>query len=185
MSYIFEQAEYEGLMYTEYKKYEFFSERAGEIKGRFSNKSISILVAGCGVGYLIQELINMGYINVVGIDASNWATSRAVVASRTVKGDIFVSTDLQKCKTLAGLKGGQKFDICITEDVLPCCYSENEVKQMVQSLKTISTTVFHIITCGNQTDDFRHPSLLWRTSQQWKQIIGNDLILDVETRVVV
>lgn len=186
MSYIFEKYEYEELMYTDYHKYEFFKTRANKIANLYPNKETSILIAGCGFGYLVEELLELGYEKVYGFDASNYALDKVLsdFRYRVMKGNILYPQNLQ---AICNFVGVDKFDLAITEDCLPCAWDEKEAQVMIDNLQNVSYEQFHIITCGLEKDvedGFRTPLLLWRSMKWWKEKT-NARLLCSETRMVI
>ncbi len=176
--------------YTEYRAFPFFAERSAEVRGRFTNLSTKILVAGCGPGYLLKELADLGYTDVWGCDASAWAKTQAAgvlssnLASRVITADITNRTQLASLRSTAGLTGNQKFPLIITEDVLPAMDNLTEVSTALTELRRIGTTLFHIITCSDRPAE-RDGDFLWLTQAQWKATVGSDWMLNTETGEVI
>jgi SAM-dependent methyltransferase len=186
----------QGGLYDSYRRYEFFTERKNLLAGRLNNPNLRILIAGCGFGYLVDELISIGYANVWGCDASQYAIDKANellpanVASHILLGDCTSSQNMQSVKSAAGIRGQQKFDICVTEDMLTVCDNEAEVQTVLTTLRAISNTLAHILTCihpeipGDVESKFA--DLLWHTQQEWRTIINanSEWCYDVELKVI-
>ena len=192
MSRIATQADFQQNWYSDvYQRYPFFAERAETIRGRFVNQSI--LIAGCGYGYLVDELRALG-INAWGFDASAYAVQQAatIVPGRVTLADTLSRQQLSAARTFAGLSGNQRFGAVITEDLLPCL-TLSEIPTALAELRRISGALFHIITCANERDEgidavaqgWRVPEMTWLSATEWKQLVGNDKIYDVERQVII
>lgn len=174
-----------GLYFPPYQRFPFFGTRADTLRGRF--QTVKILIAGCGWGYTVDELVQRG-ADAWGVDASSYAIDRSVVPARTRLGDCSVKADMDAIRTVAGLRGNKFFDVIVTEDLLTCCESEAEVQTMMTTLRASGTLLVHIlsVTDGTPRDlaDYCAPGLLWRTPDQWRTIVGGDLLLDPMGRVI-
>lgn len=109
-----------------------------------------ILIAGCGFGGLVDELMdNWGFTDVWGFDASPFAVGRNTYperSSRILQFDGLRSQDMTPLRRAAGLPGNQRFRLVIIEDVLPCMASMAEVQTFLTNMRSIAQTVAHIIT---------------------------------------
>lgn len=170
-----------GGWYSAYTRYPFFSRRS--IMARAQGSGV-YLVAGCGFGYLVDDLFANG-VNVWGIDASAYAISQGqienpAVAGRLLQRSVLVDSDLVAARQAAGLRTTgpqaqrQRFDICLTEDLLPCL-TDAEITTALTVLRANCNKVAHIITfldpIGQQV-----PEMNWKTLEQWRAILGNDFI---------
>ncbi len=185
-----------------YREYPFFAVRASQIRGRFSNLSAKILVAGCGYGYLVKHLVDLGYTDVWGCDASAYAIQKAQdvlpanLSARIIQADITNRNSLNALRTAAGLPGNQRFAAVITEDVLPVLDNDAEAQLALTELRRVSSAMAHVITCCGVwpmvdggavwVDDNgtkRTKSLLWKTSAQWRALINvpSEWIASTET----
>lgn len=170
-----------GLYSVPYQKFDYFANRANTILGRYQNAKV--LVAGCGWGYLVDELLSRG-IDAWGCDASAYATGRAVTAlpatsaARVLTADCLSQTAMNTVKSAAGLKGRTVFGGIVTDDLLTTCVDEAEVQAMLTILRANTSAMAHILTFtdGSPRDlaEYCAPGLLWRTVAQWKTIIGNN-----------
>lgn len=179
----------QGGLYTQYRRYPFFAERAQEINRRFT-PGVKVLVAGCGWGYLVDELVTIGF-DAYGVDASQYAIDKAAevvpnVANRIFIGDCTVSADMTGVRKLAGLKANQKFNVTIQEDMFPCM-TDAEVSTALGVLRETAASLFHTITCSKPDDipEQRHPGLNWKLQSEWKALVGSDPVLDTETGEVI
>jgi len=182
----------QGGMYSFYERFPYFATRADMIRGRYAATS-RVLIAGCGWGYLVDELFARG-ISTYGCDLSSYAINKGKsilpnVSNRLFVGDCRSKASMDSVRTASGLtvstnaNRNQTFDVIVTEDMLGVMDSEAEVQQVLTTLRGQGKTLFHIITCIAHPDDTagRDPTLLWRTHDQWKAIIGNgELVMNVE-----
>lgn len=178
-----------GSQYTDYRRYPFFSERAAIIRQRFP-AATSVLIAGCGYGYLVDELQKLG-INAWGCDASPYATGRAAQelgqnGRFVLQGDCTTAAGMTAVRA-AALGGGanRRFAVCVTEDLLPAL-ADIEVTATLTALRGVSTTLFHIITPGNPSDHAKvDKAMNWKSISEWKALVGADPIVNTETWEVV
>jgi cyclopropane fatty-acyl-phospholipid synthase-like methyltransferase len=180
----------QGGLYTSYRRYSFFAERREMVMGRFGNPQSAgkLLVAGCGWGYLVEELLTQGY-DVWGCDASAYAVAKAqevltaAAAARVILADCLVRSQMTALRGTAGLTGNQRFSTAITEDMLPVL-TDAEVPTVLTELRRITQlNLFHIITCSDIPSE-RNPALNWKTQAEWKTLVSPDLTLNTETGVV-
>jgi len=85
----------------------------------FSNKTITILDAGCGTGGMMRYLINRGYNNIQGFDVSK----HAIEFTRKCKLDVSELNLLEFTES----KMDKSFDVIISNDTL--CYFDNSGEQ--------------------------------------------------------
>jgi hypothetical protein len=171
----------QGGWYDGYRRYPFFAERASWLNQVAPPGKI--LVAGCGWGYLVDELILLGR-DVWGIDASAYCVSKSVVSDRILQRSVLVRSDLNATRTAAGIAANGRFAAGVTEDLLPCLTIPEVISALSELRRIITVTaLFHIITPGdgNAQPPGRVPDMSWRTQQEWKNIVGNDLIYNSET----
>lgn len=176
-----------GLLYSNYRRYPFFAIRAADIAGVVRAGS-KILVVGCGWGFLVDELSKLG-LNVWGLDASDYAVQKAGtevsgVASRVILGDCTRTVDVEVVALAAGLGPGDRFDLCVTEDLLPVL-EESEVTSALEVLRGRSARLYHLITCTGEDSErdmgHRLPGLLWKSSAEWRTIVGRmDICVNAE-----
>ncbi len=208
MARLASQSDFEGGdLYTNYRRYPFFAERAAVIHERFPTGKI--LVVGCGWGYLVDELLKLGR-DVWGIDASSYAINkgkslsgntsagktqeglevgmRADTGARLLVADTTSRQSLAAIHKATDLTGNDKFAVAVTEDMLPCL-TDAEVTSTISELRLVATSLLHCVTPAN-TDDpedmaRRHPDLNWKKVEVWKALVNPDLVYDEERRKVV
>jgi 2-polyprenyl-3-methyl-5-hydroxy-6-metoxy-1,4-benzoquinol methylase len=160
-----------------YRRYPFHAGRADFLTSTYPNLLTSrVLIAGCGYGYLVDELASRGWTNVWGCDASAYCLSRAAtevpaVASRIVAGDLLDSASLGAVRSAAGLTGNQRFRLVVTEDVLGCAESSEEIVAMLANVRGIAQATHHFITAlpeGVVGD----PELWWESQSAWLARVG-------------
>lgn len=192
-----------GNLYDNYRRYPFFAERADIIAARFPTSIGKLVIFGCGFGYLVDELFQRGY-DAWGVDAADYARNQAAAvlpfesASRVILANMVTPAALNAVRAAAGLTGNQRFAVGISEDVLPVCTDQAEVRVGIESSHGIVSTtpgrMLHFITCTKpeQQGDMqsRLPGLLWLSRAQWRALINtrvgqypgfpNDLSFDCE-----
>jgi len=120
-----------------------------------------ILVGGCALGFLMEELQKLG-MTVYGFDNSNYIQQLAKDPKNPEKIK-FPIYDIDLASTnfaqeIQNTTGHSTFDCIVTEDVLP---SFDEFSQIIANCNLISQKVFHIVDldCG---EDFTN-----KTSTEW------------------
>ena len=158
MSVIYGPTEYDEL-YTDYRHYPFFARRAlllQDVVGMLRTQPL--LVAGCGWGYLMVELEQLGFTEVWGLDASPYALERAERvlggSERLIEGDV--------------LELDTSFPIVVSEDLLPCATNASEAVAMHERMVAASQTLVHILTPGTSGDD----RVLWLSGRSWRELLS-------------
>lgn len=194
MSRVYDQADYEGVVDDMYHKYVFFAERAALIDANFpGRRSETTFIAGCGWGFLLEELDALGWGDLWGMDGSEYAVNdrafsvlTSSLANRVFQGDITVQQDIQDARNRLG-----RPRFIVTEDVLPTADSEAEAQTMLTNLRDLlhpQGEMMHIVTPRDskgvlQSDGsvaypwgtvFQMPGLLWRSPAEWRTLIGPD-----------
>jgi len=144
-------------------------DRAASKGVSLSNRSV--LVVGSGFGFMVEELLARG-VNAWGLDVSEYAISQtpAAIVGRNLLGDARLRSALNAARSAAGLKGNARFDLILTEDVLPCMSSDAEALALAVELRR------HAIRVGHRVSTF--PSLadvgyLWHTLAEWRALLGS------------
>lgn len=181
----FDQAAFEGLYYNDpyrpagaahYRDGEWVDARVQRLAAKgFAGK---ILVAGCAHGFLVAKLRALG-LDAWGIDASTWAVSQDASGGFVKLGNVLVSADVAGVKAAAGLKGGQKFTVCVTEDLLPCL-TDSEVATALTELRAVSTSLYHLVTDAHLAAE-RDPAFNWKKLPAWKTAVGTELVYGFES----
>lgn len=189
MSLIATEADFNGGWYANpnYTDYPFFAERAAEIQ-KFGAAGIHIVVAGCGYGYLVKRLFDLGY-NAWGFDASTYAIDQGKallpsIASRLTVADALSRSSLADMKSFTGKPGGQKVTAFVVEDLLTCM-TDAEASTALAELRRIvvnSSGMFHIVTDVYDTTTVRNPIFNWKTLAEWKAFIGAETVYGAESR---
>lgn len=194
MSLLATQADYglpdgtPGVLYTSgYHEFPFFQTRIDSIKQRFAPTGQTLLIAGCGFGYLVNFAVNAGY-NAFGIDGSSFAINQGktvlpAIASRLAVADITNATQVDAASKTFGLKGGTpKYALLVTEDVLPCL-SDAEITTALSVLRARSTAnLLHMVTPGNPGDPGLDSRLNWKTIDGWRAVLcPPDVVGDCDT----
>lgn len=191
-----------GPLYSEYKRYPFFAQRADWILAQWPGiVGQKAVVVGCGPGaYLVEELVNRG-VNCFGLDAYQknvahgfvtLAPAPAIAGRCILDADANNNSDVSRItsRDYADMRGQQKFYLSISEDMLPCLTSQ-EASAAVNIMQARSDRVLHILTTNrdpNQPDPERNTSigLNWLTQAAWRTLINaaggsTHICLDAET----
>jgi hypothetical protein len=164
------------------------------------------LVVGACYGFLVDEMRDRGLTvsgvewNAWGAEASTFAISQAqshlapARANKIVLANAAVVNGLNAAKTAAGVANNQRFDVVITEDLLPCAVSEAEIQAMLTECRRVSANngVLHLISClrpGEVVDpNVRFSGYIWKTLAQWRTTLARpqaqEPILDLEGGVL-
>jgi hypothetical protein len=174
----------DGALYSDYQRFAFFAWRAEWLVNRFGPTG-KWLVAGCGWGFLVDELLKLG-VDAWGVDPSPYAKAKATEnlsaasAARVLQVDLTTRAQLASARSAAGLTGNQRFDVTVTEDVLPV-FSDAEITVGLTELRRVSNAIVHIVTAVPSGDlATRAVGLNWKTMVQWKTLVGNDTVLNAE-----
>jgi SAM-dependent methyltransferase len=175
-----------GAMYADYRRYPHFAQRAVAVAGRTA-AAARILVVGCGYGYLVDALLAAGRPNTWGVDAAPWATGRAAAAvgaaagARVRQADATSAAALRAAKQAMGLGATQRFDLAVTEDVLPCLTAAEQTA-LLAAVRQHATALLHVVTPGDPADPRKGAGIDWRSAAAWKALVGAaDAVLDAET----
>ena len=200
-------ADFEGQMpdslYSAYTRFPFFAWRAayvdrlwdrlrrrGTFNGTLTRQQTKIAVAGAAYGYLVEELIALGF-DAWGFDASAYAIGRMQTSvdlttrGRVLQKDLLVSTQVTDVRRAAGLTGQNRFHLGVTEDVLPVM-SDAEIAQAIGVARSASLALLHIVTPGVASDPAKVSPLNWKTMDQWRTFLTSnnqmpDWLLNAET----
>jgi hypothetical protein len=172
----------QGGLYTGYRRYPFFAERADWLTSRYPRMG-TVLVAGCGWGYLVDELTQRGW-DAWGADASAYAIARGQSELPDLKGRL-LRADMTDARQLNLLMRGRTsaqghFDLIVTEDLLPAL-NDDEIARALTALRSAAETVVHIVTPGDARGGERHPDLNWKPIAAWRSLLAPDAVLDAET----
>lgn len=141
--------DFHGGIYTDYRHHEGYAKRAR----LFCYFPEPILVVGCGFGFLVDELINLGK-KAWGIDASPYAIENRV--NKWVQfGNIL---DLDGCRL-------GPFETLATEDLLPHL-NNDEVLVAARNCQALSPIVIHMVTERGEAD------LNYRSCAEWMNLTG-------------
>lgn len=186
----------QGGWYSNYTRYQFFSERASWVA---SLSSGPIGVAGCGWGFLVDELLNLA-CDAYGFDASEYCVSNTVrvsgrVVPRIVKADALIDAQMGMFHSLV-METKSPIPLMVTEDMLPML-NDSEVAVALKTMNSVSAQMCHVVTCARPATpgsdvilegdvDNRDPEINWKTLAGWKAMVGaTNLVLDAETGSVI
>ena len=171
-----------GVMYTNYRRYQFFAERAAVIHEAFPTGKI--LIAGCGWGFLVDELVKLGR-DAFGFDASPYATARSVevlgptISSRVFSASVLVRAQMTSTKASIGFSGAQKVPLLVTEDLLPVL-TNAEITTALTECRRIATNLLHVVTPGDPADPSKLAGLNWKPVATWKTTVAPDAVMNAE-----
>lgn len=137
---------YNGPIYTQYRHHEGYRKRAQ----LFRYFPEPLLVVGCGFGFLVQELVDLGK-QAWGVDASPYAIENRIT-KRVFYGDIL---DL-------GAWTMGKVSTVITEDLLPFL-TDDEVLIVARNCQALSPLVVHMVTERGEANLNYHTTGYWMT----------------------
>lgn len=189
----------QGAWYSDYTRYPFFAERAAWVSAQTPSPD-KIGVAGCGWGFLVDELVSLER-EAYGFDAASYATAKAgiaispQIAQRVVTANALTRSQMTGFRTnTVKMSGSTPIPLVVTEDLLPCL-TNAEVTTVLAELRRISAKLCHIVTCarpaspgsttvlaGDLTN--RLGELNWKAHADWKTLVGTDLVMDAETGAV-
>lgn len=174
-------------LYSEYKRYRFFETRAEVIRQTFD--PASVLVVGCGWGFLVDELRKKG-IDAWGVDLAEYAIRKA--HSEVPDSYRYIKrADGRNGRQLARIGPGI-WDVVVTEDVLTVCSNEQEIQQFVTAAGSVARDhVLHIVTCWLPYQD-EIPGkkerfdkrVLWKYDTEWAELVAPDPILNNYEKIV-
>jgi cyclopropane fatty-acyl-phospholipid synthase-like methyltransferase len=183
MARIASAADFEqGGLYTAYRRYPFFAERADFLTRRYPELG-TVLVVGCGWGYLVDELETRGW-DAWGADASAYAIARGQAELPHLEGRLFRAdvTDARHLDLLMRRTDPpiDRFDLVVTEDLLPAL-DDDEIARALAALRGVGRTLVHIVTPGDDRGGARHSDLNWKPIAAWRSLLAPDAVLDAET----
>lgn len=189
----------QGAWYSGYTRYPFFADRAAWVSAQTPSPN-KIGVAGCGWGFLVDELVNLER-EAYGFDAASYATAKAgiavspQIAQRVVTANALTRSQMTSFRTTTvKMTGATLIPLVVTEDMLPCL-TNAEVTTALAELRRISSKLCHIVTCARPAEPgstiilagdltSRLSELNWKTHASWKTLVGADLVMDSETGAV-
>lgn len=161
-----------------YQHWAIFAERVTQLSHRFAPNGQKLAIWGCGLGYLVDEAVTLGY-DAYGFDVEPTAISDGQaemqgIAARLFVRDCTVAADVTAAKSDAGIHGNKSFDLLMTEDLLTCI-TDAEISVALPLLRGISqANLLHLLTptnpiAANQAKaDSR---LTWKTKAQWAALL--------------
>lgn len=186
MSLLANQQDFEaGGLYGQYKRFAWFKRRAEIIRQTYGPESV--LIIGCGWGYLVDELRKKG-VAAWGVDLSEYAIRRAHAEVPDVYRYIS-KADGRNARQMERVGPGY-FDLAVTEDVLTTCSNEQEVERFLEAARTVSDQRLHIVTCWLPTQDLpdkleqRDKRVLWHYEEEWLELVKPDPILNNYEKIV-
>lgn len=141
------------------------------------DKNASILVIGCGYGYLNTELQKLGFVNVWGIDSSNYINETLEQEKASPINFVFgMGEDPEVAKELAIRSGITEWDLVVTEAVLESYNPElDEFDVLIAGLekfkKPDSGKIIHIVYVDDEnTHHDNSLPITWMTLSDWHDL---------------
>jgi len=174
-----------------YRRYPHLSKRVNELNQRFAPNGQKLLVAGCAFGFLVDDLVGVGY-DAYGIDASAWAIGRSNevlpgIAARVGVVDATVESEINDFRrNVMGIQGNRKIDLAVTEDLLPVL-RDDEIPLALAALRAqTQANLLHIVTPSDmpgteypgdymqpgQLNDSQADPINWKTTAEWLAIVS-------------
>ena len=153
-----------------------YRERALALQGIGLAARDTVLVVGCGLGFLMEHLIDdvgCSLANVWGVDTSLWIHTERLTEGRNDTRLQIVNADIESAvirTTLGTLCGISRFNWVVTEDMLPSYTDSQAVQSLLDGcdlIKSGNGQVAHIVSTllpGASQDS----SLWWRTIEEWQ-----------------
>ena len=139
----------------------------------------SILIVGAGYGWVAEDWQTIGLGPIICVDNSTWIQTNKCYEARVPihSENILNLEDRERIRQLSP----PKFDWAISEDVLSTL-SDSECLDMSKAMNDLAHRVVHWISVGNKRYDDPEvwagdPRLNWKTSHEWKNLLGNDHII--------
>lgn len=131
--------------YTQHRWHEGYAKRAR----LFASFPDPILVVGCGFGYLVEELLQLGK-SAWGVDLSDYAEDNCVTEN-------FSKVDITGDISLL-----PPFATIITEDLLPWL-TDDEAAKAAKNCSAHGAIVIHLVTVAGEADYNYHSTAEWMT----------------------
>lgn len=147
----------------------------------FIPQDATVLVVGCGYGFLIERMMDLGWDDVWGIDSSSYimktldseADSR--VAPRIAQGAVGAENIRQAMRGFP-----DSFDYVIDEDAASA-HRDNELPDFYAALESLGTYVIHLVTPLEIGDT----GLNWKNANEWLQTAPSHVWVDTRTKEVI
>lgn len=142
--------------------------------GQLNNASV--LVVGCGFGWLMEFMLDAG-INAWGLDGSPYiqanitTESRLDVALRIVQGVLGVDSNTVIKNALQAIGGSRTYTYVVTDDAVSS-HSDAEVPAFLTACEAmlqgnVKGRIIHLVT-PLQPERTQDPVINWKTMAQWK-----------------
>jgi SAM-dependent methyltransferase len=135
----------------------------------------TVLVVGCGLGFLMEHIISdigCSQVNVWGVDTSPFIATERLTEGREDTRLQIVNADIESAiirTTLNTLCGISRFGWVVTEDMLPSYTDSQSIQSLLNGcdlIKTGNGKVAHIVSTLIP-DGSQDVSLWWRTIDDW------------------
>lgn len=156
-----------------------FAPRAAWLHAQYPSARIG--VAGTGFGWVQYFLFQNHSHQSWGFDVQ-WAITSAQVklgawANFVMALDIVTATPAQLTTfRRMGMVGQQKYPVIFTEDLLPALSNDAEVATALANLRTVGTSLVHLVT-PRMDDRAQTPDMLWHSPSEWRALVGSDRLI--------
>lgn len=136
----------------------------------------TILIVGCGFGWIAEEWSNSGFGPICPVDTSLWIHSNTSTESAITIYNFDLNTQLGREYALAsvGLGPNDKATWAITEDMI-ACLTDNENLELAANLRLIANNVVHWTTIPYDFNTLQVHN--WKTKQDWETLLSPDIIV--------
>jgi len=179
-----------------------FSTRKDWLTGYGLDNNASVLVVGCGFGFLMEELIAAGITDVWGIepgswywDAANdgeWATGidngqgvSLTMKARVANDWLGSGTEQASLEAIGAGNVQEKFDWILDEDAATV-HSDAELPAFIAACEArlqgnARGRIVHLVTTYNGQGTQTNPLVNWKTLAEWKAVAPNHNWVDINS----
>jgi len=182
MSLQFNEGYFKGEGYGNYRDYPHFLQRAEWIYNYITSNSLTgkIYILGCGYGYVIKHLINLGISadRIIGLETSTYAYQEATNLG------VEQSLDTTDVKDF-DFSAITDIDIIISWNVLDCLLDETTAQEVVAKLNQMANLQFHIICVVDDDSDSENYIKLYyfiKNLSYWTNLFGKEEVVLIEYR---
>lgn len=136
----------------------------------------TILIVGCGFGWIAEEWTNSGLGPICAVDTSLWIHDNTSTESTIPIYNIDLNTQSGRESALSVLRLGptDKVTWTITEDMI-ACLTDSENLELAANLRLISTNVVHWTTIPYDFNTLQVHN--WKTKADWELLLSPDIII--------
>lgn len=181
MSLKFDEEYFEkGVGYGNYEDYPHFNQRAQWLYNYITSNNLTgkIYILGCGYGYVIKHLIDLGIPSnrIIGLETSTYAYQEATNLGVDQSLD---TTDVKDFDFSAVVD----IDIIISWNVLDCLPNETIAQEVITKLNQMANLQFHIICVIDDDPDaqnYINQYYFIKDLSYWTNLFGKEEVVLVE-----